>query len=155
MAKNEKMEARPWEVGVRFVRTVEGLDVPVRATDGSAGVDLRAVEGGGLAPGERTLVDTGLRVAIPHGWVGDVRPRSSLAFKHGVTVLNTPGTIDSDYRGDVKVLLANLGEQYFEWRAGERIAQMVVTRVNMAPWLEVEELDDTYRGEGGFGSTGV
>ena len=107
-----------------------------------------------LAPGERRAVATGFAVAIPHGWEVQVRPRSGLALKHGLSVLNTPGTIDSDYRGEVKVILANLGAEPFEVVRGERIAQLVPAPVQKARFEEVETLDDTARGAGGFGSTG-
>ena len=132
----------------------EDLPLPAYATDGAAGMDVVAAEDVDLAPGTRHAVATGLSVAIPHGYEIQVRPRSGLAFKYGVTVPNTPGTIDSDYRGELKVLLINLGQESFAVRRGDRIAQLVVAPVTRGSWLEVSELDETARGEGGFGSTG-
>ena len=132
----------------------EGLELPAYATDGAAGMDVVAAEDVDLAPGARHAVATGLAVAIPPGFEIQVRPRSGLALKHGVTVPNTPGTIDSDYRGELKVILINLGAEPFAIRRGDRIAQLVLAPVVRASWLPVEELDETVRGEGGFGSTG-
>ena len=107
-----------------------------------------------IAPGERRLIPTGLRMALPDGWEAQVRPRSGLALKHGITVLNSPGTVDADYRGPVGVILVNLGSEAFEIQPGERIAQLVFARYERAEWLLVEELDATERGEGGFGHSG-
>ncbi len=132
----------------------EGLPLPAYATAHAAGMDVVAAEDLDLAPGQRHAVATGLRVAIPHGYEIQVRPRSGLAFKHGISVPNTPGTIDSDYRGELKILLINHGPDPFPIRRGERIAQIVPAVVTQAEWLEVDELDQTDRGEGGFGSTG-
>jgi dUTP pyrophosphatase len=132
----------------------EGLPLPSYASEHAAGLDVVAAESLTLAPGERHAVATGFAIAIPHGYEVQVRPRSGLAFKNGISVLNTPGTIDSDYRGEVKVILANLGSGAFEVVRGERIAQLVPAPVLQARFEEVEELDDTARGEGGFGSTG-
>lgn len=132
----------------------EGLELPVYATGGAAGMDVLSAEDVTLLPGGRHAVATGLAVAIPAGYEIQVRPRSGLALKHGVTVPNTPGTIDSDYRGELKVILINHGTEYFEIRRGDRIAQLVLAPVTRASWLQVEELDETSRGEGGFGSTG-
>jgi dUTP pyrophosphatase len=133
-----------------------GLPLPVYATAGSAGIDLIAAipEAIELAPGQRALVPTGLKVAIPPGFEGQVRPRSGLAANHGVTVLNSPGTIDSDYRGEVKVVLVNLGQEPMNITRGMRIAQFVLARVERIEWQPVDSLDGTGRGEGGFGSTG-
>jgi len=135
-----------------------GLDLPAYETPGSAGMDLRAALPGGeplsLAPGARAMVPTGLSFAIPLGYEVQIRPRSGLAAKHGLTCLNTPGTIDSDYRGEVKVILINLGEDAFVIERGERIAQMVLAPVIQAVWDQVTVLDETARGTGGFGSTG-
>ncbi len=138
-----------------------GLDFPVAATAHAAGMDLRAAIPEGdtweLAPGQRRLVPTGLVMAIPPGFEGQVRPRSGLALKHGLTVLNAPGTIDADYRGEVQVLLMNHGEAVFELRRGERIAQLLVAPVASWTWIpepSVEALGDTERGGGGYGSTG-
>ncbi|MCM2268625.1 MAG: dUTP diphosphatase [Thermoanaerobaculia bacterium] len=135
----------------------EGLPLPAYATPGSAGADLRAAVDGELwiAPGERRLVPTGFRLAIPPGFEGQVRPRSGLALRHGVTLPNTPGTIDSDYRGELQVLLVNLGARPFRVRRGDRIAQLVVAPVATARFAERATLDATSRGGGGFGSTGA
>jgi dUTP pyrophosphatase len=132
----------------------EGLPLPAYATDGAAGMDVVAAEALTLAPGDRAAVATGFAIAIPAGHEVQVRPRSGLALKHGVTCLNTPGTIDSDYRGEVKVILVNLGREPFEIARGDRIAQLVPAPVLRATLDEVVTLDDTLRGAGGFGSTG-
>lgn len=131
--------------------------LPAYATSQSAGMDLRAnIESPiTLHPMERTLVPTGIRIELPEGYEAQVRPRSGLALKHGITVLNTPGTIDSDYRGELKVLLVNLSNDDFVVNAGERVAQMVIARHETATWEEVEVLDETERGECGYGHTGV
>ncbi len=135
----------------------DGLELPAYATSDSAGLDLRAAleEPIVLEPGSRALVPTGLQMALPHGYEAQIRPRSGLAFRHGITMLNTPGTIDSDYRGEVKVLAVNLGDEPFEIRHGDRIAQMVIAPVIRAAIQCVEELPGSERGEGGFGSTGT
>ena len=129
---------------------------PSYATEQSAGVDLKAFLEKPLVlePLQRALVPTGLYMALPAGFEAQVRPRSGLAVKHGITVLNTPGTIDADYRGEIKVILINLSREPFEIVPGERIAQMVIARHEQAQWEEVEVLDETSRGSGGFGSTG-
>jgi dUTP pyrophosphatase len=132
----------------------EGLPLPAYATAYAAGMDVVAAEDLDLAPGQRHAVATGFRIAIPHGYEIQVRPRSGLAFKHGISVPNAPGTIDADYRGELKILLINLGTDPFPIRRGERIAQLVPAAVTQARWVEVDELDETARGEGGFGSTG-
>ena len=132
----------------------EGLPLPVYATEHAAGLDVVAAEDVTLVPGARHAVATGFAIAIPHGYEVQVRPRSGLALKHGITCLNTPGTIDSDYRGEVKVILANLGAEPFEVKRGERIAQLVPAAVLRADFKVVESLDETGRGGGGFGSTG-
>ncbi len=136
----------------------EGLALPAYETTGSAGMDLRAAVPEDapvtLAPGGRTLVPTGLKIALEQGWEAQVRPRSGLALKHGITCLNSPGTIDSDYRGEVGVILVNLGSEPFVIRRGERVAQMVVAAHAQAVVAEVDSLDATARGTGGFGSTG-
>ena len=131
--------------------------LPVYATEKSAGMDLRANinEPIVLHPMERRLINTGLHIALPDGFEAQVRPRSGLALKHGVTVLNSPGTIDADYRSEIMVLLINLSQQDFVIRDGERIAQLVVARYEGAQWVEVECLDETERGTGGYGHTGV
>ncbi len=132
-------------------------ELPGYATLGAAGLDVRAnlSEPITLKPLERRLIPTGLKVAIPVGYEIQVRPRSGLAFKHGVTVLNTPGTIDADYRGEIGVLLVNLSSEPFVVEHGERIAQLVVAKHEQISWEEVDELNETTRGAGGFGSTGV
>ena len=132
----------------------EGLPLPSYATPGAAGMDVVAAEDFDLEPGSRHAVATGFRVAIPDGYEIQVRPRSGLAFKHGITVPNTPGTIDSDYRGEIKVLLINHGTEPFPIRRGDRIAQMMLAVCTIAEFDEVDELSDTDRGAGGFGSTG-
>ena len=132
----------------------EGLPLPSYATDGAAGLDIVAAEDVTLAPGQRHAVATGFAIAIPQGHEVQIRPRSGLALRHGITCLNTPSTIDHDYRGEVKVILANLGSEPFEVRRGERIAQLVPAPVLRAQFSEVAELGATSRGAGGFGSTG-
>jgi dUTP pyrophosphatase len=133
-----------------------GLELPSYATEGAAGMDLRAATESDVAigPGERKLVSCGIRIALPPGYEAQVRPRSGLALRHGVTVLNSPGTIDADYRGTVAVILANLGREAFVVRRGDRIAQLVIAPVARAQLVEVDELPDSARGEGGFGHTG-
>ena len=143
---------------VRVVRLphAEGIELPSYATEGSAGLDLRAAveEPVILRPFQRALIPTGFIFEIPEGYEGQVRPRSGLALKKGVTVLNSPGTIDSDYRGEVKVILINLGQEEVTIERGERIAQLVIAPVTRAQLVEVEEVSQTSRGAGGFGSTG-
>ncbi len=145
-------------VQVRPLPHFAGLELPAYETSGSAGMDVRAAVPEGepvtLKPGERAMVPTGLSVAIPEGYEIQVRPRSGLAAKHGLTCLNTPGTIDSDYRGEIKVILINLGAEAFVIQRGERIAQLVLAPVTRLAWNEVDALDETARGAGGFGSTG-
>lgn len=145
-------------VSVRPLPHFEGLDLPAYETIGSAGMDVRAAVSREdpilLQAGERAMIPTGLSVAIPQGYEIQVRPRSGLAAKHGLTCLNTPGTIDSDYRGEIKVILINLGQDAFTIQRGERIAQLVLAPVTQLAWKEVDELDETERGAGGFGSTG-
>lgn len=130
------------------------LPLPAYATAGAAGMDVVSAEEVTIHPGARHAVATGLAVAIPPGYEIQVRPRSGLALKHGITVPNTPGTIDSDYRGELKVILINLGDEPFAIARGDRVAQLVIAPVVQAVWDEVVELDATARGEGGFGSTG-
>ncbi|MDQ3479556.1 MAG: dUTP diphosphatase [Pseudomonadota bacterium] len=132
----------------------EGLPLPRYASEDAAGLDVTAAEELTLEPGQRHAVATGFAIEIPRGFEVQVRPRSGLAFKNGITCLNTPGTIDSDYRGEVKVILVNLGQEPFEVRRGERIAQLVPAPVLRADFVEVSELGGTLRGAGGFGSTG-
>ena len=133
----------------------EGLQLPFYATPGSAGLDLPAAESFAMAPGERVIVGTGLAMAVPFGFEAQVRPRSGLAFKHGISIVNAPGTIDSDYRGEVKVLLVNLGDLPVAFERGERIAQLVIAPVQQVEISLVDSLEDTVRGGGGFGSTGI
>jgi dUTP pyrophosphatase len=141
-------------VQIRRLPHGEGLALPAYATIGAAGMDVLAAEDVTLPAGGRHAVASGFAVAIPPGFEIQVRPRSGLALKHGVTVPNTPGTIDSDYRGELKVILINHGAEPFEIRRGDRVAQLVLAPVTQAWWREVEELDETARGSGGFGSTG-
>ena len=144
----------PIPVMVKRLPHFAGLELPAYATEGAAGMDVLAAEDVILQPGERWPVATGLAVAIPPGYEIQVRPRSGLALKYGISVPNTPGTIDSDYRGELKVILINHGNTPFEVRRGDRIAQLVLAPVVRASWLKVDELDETARGVGGFGSTG-
>ncbi len=131
-------------------------DIPSYATPSSAGMDIRAnlVESIVLKPLERTLVSTGLFIELPLGYEAQIRPRSGLAFKHGIGVLNSPGTIDADYRGEIKVILVNLSSESFEIKNGERIAQMIIAKHETIEWEETDTLSETLRGEGGFGHTG-
>lgn len=147
------------ELNVSVQRLAHGLDLPLPAyaTAQSAGLDLMAAIEGEivLAPGSRQLIPTGLAIALPAGFEAQVRPRSGLALKHGITVLNSPGTIDADYRGEVKVLLVNHGAEPFRLQRGDRVAQMVVAPVTRIVWVTVAALDETERGTGGYGSTGI
>ncbi len=149
----------PISVPLTRLPHAEGLDLPSHETDLSAGMDLRAAVPSEapvtLAPGAHDLIPTGFKIALPEGYEGQVRPRSGLAMRHAVTVLNSPGTIDADYRGEVKVLLINHGDAPFVIERGERIAQLVVARHAHVTWAEREALDQTVRGSGGFGSTGM
>jgi dUTP pyrophosphatase len=145
----------PVAVKVKRLAHGEGLPLPAYATSGAAGMDVVSAEDVVIGPGARHPVATGLALAIPDGFEIQVRPRSGLAFKHGITVPNTPGTIDSDYRGELKVLLINHGSEPFAIARGDRVAQLVLAPVVQAAWDEVAELDATIRGAGGFGSTGV
>ena len=144
-------------VSITQLPNAKGLNLPRYATELSAGVDLEAAVDAPvtLKPGERQLIPTGLAIALPEGYEAQVRPRSGLAFKNGVTVLNSPGTIDADYRGEVKVILANLGTEPFTVERGMRVAQMVVAQYTRVSFNLVEQLDETARGAGGFGSTGT
>lgn len=146
-------------INVDVKRLPHGSDLPLPeyATPDSAGLDLLAAVDGDvtLAPGKRMLVPTGLSIALPPGYEAQVRPRSGLALRNGITVLNSPGTVDADYRGEVGVILANLGDEDFVITRGMRIAQMVVAPVTRLQWAVVDELPDSERGEGGFGSTGT
>jgi dUTP pyrophosphatase len=144
------------DVKIQVLPHGEGLPMPAYATAGSAGTDLQAAveEPIILGPGERTLVPTGIRIALPAGYEAQIRPRSGLAIKQGITVVNAPGTVDSDYRGEVKVGLVNLSSEAYTVQRGDRIAQMVVAPVTRVAWQPVASLDETERGAGGFGSTG-
>ncbi len=148
------MQSPEIEIGLKRLAHGEGLPLPAYASSGAAGLDVVAAESLVLQPGARHAVATGFSIAIPPGYEVQVRPRSGLALKYGITCLNTPGTIDSDYRGEVKVILANLGTEPFEVLRGERIAQLVPAPVLRACFSETEDLDATERGAGGFGSTG-
>jgi dUTP pyrophosphatase len=145
-------------IPIRRLPHAQGLPLPAYETGGAAGMDLRAAVADDapvvLKPGARDMVPTGLAFAVPAGFEAQVRPRSGLAAKAGITCLNTPGTIDSDYRGEVKVILINLGAEDFTIRRGDRIAQLVIAPVVQSTWAEVDDLDETSRGAGGFGSTG-
>lgn len=148
---------QPVTVSVQRLPHAEGLDLPAYATAHSAGMDLVAAvtEPVAIAPGARTLIPTGLAIALPDGYEAQIRPRSGLALKQGLTVLNSPGTIDADYRGEVQIILANLGTEPINITRGLRIAQMVVAPYSRVGWREVTELETTVRGAGGFGSTGL
>lgn len=141
-------------VAIKRLPNNDDLPLPAYETAGAAGMDLRAAESVTLKPGARHLVPTGLSIALPEGFEAQVRPRSGLAVKYGVTVLNSPGTIDCDYRGEIKVPLINHGQDEFIIARGDRIAQMVIASVTRIVWTEVESLDETARGAGGFGSSG-
>jgi dUTP pyrophosphatase len=146
------------DVEVLIVRLAgaEDLPLPAYATKGAAGVDLYAAVTGAVTipPGERYLIPTGITIALPEGYEAQVRPRSGLALRNGVTLLNTPGTVDADYRGEIKVVLINLGDEPFTVRRGDRIAQLVVQSYARVKWLEAADLEATERGSGGFGHTG-
>jgi dUTP pyrophosphatase len=156
MIKGESVKA-PVKVHItRMGGSAEDLPLPRYATLHSAGMDLCAALDGDLVvkPGETTLVPTGLAIALPEGYEAQIRPRSGLAIKHGIGILNSPGTIDADYRGEIKIILTNFGKSDFVLRPGERIAQMVLARYERAEWIEEGSLDSTERGTGGFGHTG-
>lgn len=145
------------KIRLKRLPAARDLPLPAQASPGSSGFDLRAAidDEVVIRPGERLLVPTGLVLEIPPGWEGQVRPRSGLALRHGVGILNAPGTIDSDYRGEVGVILVNLGEAPFSLKRGDRIAQLVIVQVERVEWEEAELLEDSGRGAGGFGSTGI
>lgn len=143
------------EIAILRLPHGETLPLPSYESDGASGMDLRAAEPVTLKPSARCLVPTGFAIAVPSGFEAQVRPRSGLAVKHGITVLNSPGTIDSDYRGEIKVPLINLGEHDFDIARGDRIAQLVIAPVAKARWSESLSLDATVRGERGFGSSGA
>lgn len=148
------MRSEPIRIALRRLPHGEGLPLPAYTTAGAAGMDVVAAEDVTLMPGARAAIATGFAIAIPDGFEVQVRPRSGLALKHGLTCLNTPGTIDADYRGEIKIILANLGTEPFDVRRGERIAQLVPAAVTAAALVEVDALDVTLRGSDGFGSTG-
>ena len=145
------------QVALKPLENAVGLQLPAYATEQSAGMDLTAAleEAIEIGSGERLLIPTGLSIALPKGFEAQIRPRSGLAINHGVTVLNTPGTIDADYRGEIKVILINHGKEPFTVERGMRIAQMVISRHTQVEWSVVEDLEQTERGAGGFGSTGT
>jgi dUTP pyrophosphatase len=145
----------PVDVAVLRLPHGAGLPLPAYASDGAAGMDVVAAEDVTLPPGGRHAVATGFALAIPPGYEVQVRPRSGLALKHGISLPNTPGTIDSDYRGELKIIMINLGAEPFAIARGDRVAQLVVAPVQPARFIEVDTLDETSRGAGGFGSTGV
>jgi dUTP pyrophosphatase len=152
---SSEMTAMRVEVQVKRLNNGAGLPLPAYETTGAAGMDICAAESLNLRIGKRAAVATGFAFAIPQGYEVQIRPRSGLALKNGITCLNTPGTIDSDYRGEIKVILANLGDEDFLIKVGDRIAQIVIAPVTHAALIEVDALDKTARGAGGFGSTGV
>ena len=146
------------KIALKWLAHGAGLSLPRQQTSGAAGLDLCAAieadESLVIAPGDYAMVPTGLAIALPEGYEAQIRPRSGLAAKHGITLLNSPGTVDADYRGEVKILLINHGKEPFELRRGERVAQMVVAQFSAVELVEVDELDATERGMGGHGSTG-
>lgn len=146
----------PLRVEISRSPGAEDLPLPSRATEGSSGYDLHAAVEGDvvIAAGERTLIDTGFSIAVPAGYEAQIRPRSGLALKHGIVLPNSPGTIDADYRGELKVIVLNAGREPFAVRRGDRIAQLVIAPVEVAEWCEVAELSPTGRGAGGFGHSG-
>jgi dUTP pyrophosphatase len=146
----------PVRVRIKRLPSGSGLPLPLSATAAAAGCDLAAAIDGELvlAPGQRELVPTGFSIALPDGYEAQVRPRSGLALRHGIVLPNAPGTIDADYRGEIRVILMNLGDEPFPIKRGDRIAQLVVAPVSSIAWEEMSELDDTERGDGGFGHTG-
>lgn len=143
------------KIVLKIKREREDIPLPSYATLGSSGLDLRASEEVLIPPGEWRAVPTGIRISLPTGYEAQIRPRSGLALESGVTVLNSPGTVDSDYRGEIKVILINHGREPFIVKRGDRIAQMVIAKVERVEVVEVEALDETERGEGGFGHTGL
>jgi len=142
-------------IKVKIKRIKDNAIIPSYSHDGDAGVDLYSTEDYDLKPGDRVLVSTGLQIAIPKGYEAQTRPKSGLALKHGISIANTPGTIDSGYRGEVGVIAINLGKENFKIEKGKKIAQMVFNKIEKVEFEEVSDLDSTKRGEGGFGSTGL
>ena len=151
------VEINKIEIKIERVRGCEDLPLPVSTSELSSGVDLLSAEVSDtvLKPGKIKLISTGIKIMIPEGYEGQIRPRSGLALKHGITVLNTPGTIDSDYRGIVKIILINLGEEEFIIQRGDRVAQLIIQKIFFPNFKLVETLDKTKRGEGGFGHSGI
>ena len=149
------MDDKPLPVRIKRLPNGDGLELPLYQTPGAAGMDVRAAASLCVEPMKTVLVPTGFSIAIPPGFEAQLRPRSGLAIRHGVTLLNSPGTIDSDFRGEVGVIVTNLGSEAFHIQRGDRIAQMVVARVERVLWEEAEELDATEREQGGFGSSGT
>jgi dUTP pyrophosphatase len=141
-------------VQVKIKKIKESAILPKYAHEGDAGVDLYSTKEYALKPGERTLVSTGISIAIPLGYEAQVRPKSGLALKHGISIVNTPGTIDAGYRGEIGVIIINHGQEDYTIEKGKKVAQMVFNKIEAVNFEEVEDLDDTTRGEGGFGSTG-
>lgn len=148
---------QPIPIPIQMLPHAQGLPLPSYATEGSAGMDLRAALDQALViqPGQRLLIPTGIAIAVPAGYEAQIRPRSGLAIKHGITMLNSPGTIDSDYRGEIKVIAINHGQEPFSIERGERVAQLIIAPVARAEWVQAESLEVTQRGAGGFGHTGV
>ena len=142
-------------IKIKIQKLSSDIKIPEYATEGSAGVDLMSRVNYNLKPGERTLIPTGIKIAIPKNYEAQIRPRSGLALKHGIILPNSPGTIDSDYRGEICVIILNTGNETFEIKSGDRIAQMIFTPIVKGIFQEVENLDETVRGENGFGSTGI
>lgn len=147
-------DAMPLAVSIKREPGGQGLEMPSYQTAGAAGMDVRAAADLSIAPMQTALVPTGFSISVPPGFEAQLRPRSGLAIRHGITLLNSPGTIDSDFRGEVQVIVTNLGAEAFDIRRGDRIAQLVVARVERVEWREVESLDQTMRQGGGFGSSG-
>ena len=142
-------------IKVKIKKIKSNAIVPSYVHDGDSGVDLYSTEDYELKPGDRALVSTGLQIAMPHGFEAQVRPKSGLALQHGISIVNTPGTVDSNYRGEIGVIVINLGQQNYKIEKGKKIAQMVFTKVEQVQFEVVNELDETKRGMGGFGSTGL
>ncbi len=142
-------------VNVKITKIKDNAIIPAYAKAGDAGVDLCSTEEYELAPGERKLISTGIKIALPEGHEAQVRPRSGLAIKHGISIVNTPGTIDAGYRGEIGIILINHGQEPFKVESGMRIAQMVINQIEHAEFEEVDALDETERGEGGFGHSGT
>ncbi len=152
--KAKRQKIGDW-LEIKVKKTSQSAKMPAMAHEGDSGFDLFASESVKIKPGERALVSTGLKISMPQGIEAQVRPKSGLAIKHGLTVLNTPGTIDSGYRGEIKVILANLGKEDYQVETGKKIAQIVFAKVECPGLVECKELDETKRSEGGFGSTGM